>query len=247
MLSTDQLAGITGCSVVDRDGTTCGTAGTVYVDDRTDRVAWVTVMLPMREEEMLAPADRAELRDGVLHLHCSLDELSRAPSMHGFESLGRADEGRLLEHYGMVGSMTDSPGAMAQSPTTGPGASGDLPTTMPSSSPVVGTGPHDAAPATEMDEALMTGRTDSVNAGRTGSWSDTPAGGSDSMAGGSSPVAGTGSSSMTGTGGTTMSGLGDSTMAGRERMGADAHHGTFDTDPDDAEEPHLRRYQAPLG
>jgi hypothetical protein len=206
MLSTDQLAGITGCSVVDRDGTTCGTAGTVYVDDRTDRVAWITVMLPMREEEMLAPADRAELRDGVLHLDCSLDELSRAPSMHGFEAIDRADETRLLEHYGMVGPVTDAPGAIAQSPTTGPGASGDLPTTMPSSSPVAGTGPEDLAGTTGYDLPSREGYL-----------------------------------------GPREGYLGPEGMTGRDRMGADVHHETFDSRPHDVEEPHLRRYQAPLG
>lgn len=102
MLDETQAREALGTTAYTHDGEKLGKVGQVFLDDRTDRPAFVTVHTGLfgRRESFVPIAD-ATLDDGRLTVPFTKDQVKGAPSIDLDEGhLDEAEEARLWQHYG---------------------------------------------------------------------------------------------------------------------------------------------------
>lgn len=101
MLDETQAREALGTTAYTHDGDKLGKVGQVFLDDRTDRPAFVTVHTGLfgRRESFVPIAD-ATLEDGRLTVPFTKDQVTGAPSIDLDEGhLDEAEEARLWQHY----------------------------------------------------------------------------------------------------------------------------------------------------
>lgn len=101
MLDETQAREALGTTAYTHDGDKLGKVGQVFLDDRTDRPAFVTVHTGLfgRRESFVPIAD-ARVEDGRLVVPFTKDQVTGAPSIDLDEGhLDEAEEARLWQHY----------------------------------------------------------------------------------------------------------------------------------------------------
>lgn len=101
MLDETQAREAIGTTAYTHDGDKLGKVGQVFLDDRTDRPAFVTVHTGLfgRRESFVPIAD-ARVEDGRLLVPFTKDQVTGAPSIDLDEGhLDEAEEARLWQHY----------------------------------------------------------------------------------------------------------------------------------------------------
>lgn len=101
MLDETQAREALGTTAYTHDGDKLGKVGQVFLDDRTDRPAFVTVHTGLfgRRESFVPIAD-ATVEDGRLVVPFTKDQVTGAPSIDLDEGhLDEAEEARLWQHY----------------------------------------------------------------------------------------------------------------------------------------------------
>lgn len=164
MISEQNIASLIGGNVTDTDGHKIGTVGQIYVDPDTGRPNWATVATGFfGTSESFVPLYHAETTpDGHLQVPYSKDEVKEAPRVESDAELSDAEEDRLYEYYGLMGSLTDDStraGLSGPAEAAGPGNVDDVAAGYDTSGPTT----DDAM--TRSEEQLRVG-TERVETGR---------------------------------------------------------------------------------
>jgi uncharacterized protein (TIGR02271 family) len=104
MISRDAVRDVYGTDVYGTDGDKIGSAGQVYLDNRTGDPAWVSVRTGLfgRKESFVPLAD-AHLSDDRLQVPFGKDKVRNAPQIDQDGELSPADEEELYRYYGLAG------------------------------------------------------------------------------------------------------------------------------------------------
>ena len=100
MISTENIGGLIGCTVVDSDGDKIGTVGQVYVDPDTGRPNWVTVRTGLfGMKESFVPLDSAEQVGDDIRVPYSKDIVKDAPRIDHEGALEEDETDNLYSYY----------------------------------------------------------------------------------------------------------------------------------------------------
>ncbi|GGK83712.1 DUF2382 domain-containing protein [Ornithinimicrobium pekingense] len=103
-ITTEHIEELYTAEVVDRDGSTLGSVGQVYLDDDTGQPAWVTVKTGFfGTSESFVPLDDAEYADGRVRVPYEKSYVKDAPNMESDAHLSEAEQDELYRYY-KVGS-----------------------------------------------------------------------------------------------------------------------------------------------
>jgi len=101
MIAQADLQYLNGVDVYGIDGEKIGSAGQVYLDDRTDEPEWISVRTGMSDTtESFVPLDEATLTDDRLEVPFGKDRVRGAPRIHAGGDLNPAGEDELHAYYG---------------------------------------------------------------------------------------------------------------------------------------------------
>jgi uncharacterized protein (TIGR02271 family) len=104
MISTSDLTRVTGSTVLDKDGSSIGTAREVYVDDATGQPEWVTVHTGFfGTSESFIPLSQATLAEDGLRVPYDKRTVKDAPSVGSDGHLTPEEEDELYRYYGVPG------------------------------------------------------------------------------------------------------------------------------------------------
>jgi uncharacterized protein (TIGR02271 family) len=104
MISTSDLTRVTGSTVLDKDGSSIGTAREVYVDDATGEPEWVTVHTGLfGTSESFIPLSQATLAEDGLRVPYDKRTVKDAPSVGSDGHLTPEEEDELYRYYGVPG------------------------------------------------------------------------------------------------------------------------------------------------
>lgn len=124
-ITTEHIDQLYTAEVVDRDGSTLGSVGQVYLDDDTGQPAWVTVKTGFfGTNESFVPLQDAEYTDGRVRVPYAKSYVKDAPNMESDAHLSEAEQDELYRYYN-VGSA----GMVGQDQVAGP-AVGDVDRTV---------------------------------------------------------------------------------------------------------------------
>jgi uncharacterized protein (TIGR02271 family) len=100
MISRDAVRNVYGADVYSTDGDKIGSAGQVYLDNRTGDPAWVSVRTGLfGRRESFVPLAEAELSDDRLQVPFGKDKVKNAPQVDQDGELSPADEDELYRYY----------------------------------------------------------------------------------------------------------------------------------------------------
>jgi uncharacterized protein (TIGR02271 family) len=164
MISEQNIASLIGGNVTGTDGHKIGTIGQIYVDPDTGRPNWATVVTGLfgTSESFVPLRDAETTPDGDLQVPYSKDQVKDAPRVDSDAELSDAEEDRLYEYYGLMGSTTED--------STRAGLSGSAEAAGPGSADAGAEGYDTSGPTTDdamtrSEEQLRVG-TERVEAGR---------------------------------------------------------------------------------
>jgi uncharacterized protein (TIGR02271 family) len=101
MISRDAVRKVYGTDVYSADGDKIGSAGQVYLDNRTGDPAWVSVRTGLfGKKESFVPLSEADLSDDRLQVPFGKDKVKNAPQIDQDGELSPADEDELYRYYG---------------------------------------------------------------------------------------------------------------------------------------------------
>lgn len=143
-LTSEELSGL---NVYATDGTKMGSVAQVYIDDVSDKPAWVTVKTGLfGTKESFIPLAGARRDGSDLHIPYDSSVVKDAPRMDADQHLDPSQEGELYQHYGLT------PGAGQQSETARGGdmATEERETAMPGTTEHMGTSGDTAMSDTAM-------------------------------------------------------------------------------------------------
>ncbi|MCU1423810.1 MAG: photosystem reaction center subunit, partial [Microbacteriaceae bacterium] len=110
MIDTNNLPGLIGAKVIDKDGDKVGSAGQIYVDTTTGEPNWVSVNTGLfGTSESFVPLHDANVRDDQLVVNYDKAFVKDAPRVDADGELSPEDERRLYDYYSM-GSSYDTDG-----------------------------------------------------------------------------------------------------------------------------------------
>jgi hypothetical protein len=102
MVIQADLQYLNGVDVYGIDGGKIGSAGQVYLDDRTGEPEWIGVRTGVfGTTESFVPLDEATLTDDRLEVPFDRDRVRGAPRIHAGGDLNPADEDELDTYYGL--------------------------------------------------------------------------------------------------------------------------------------------------
>ncbi|WP_199517207.1 DUF2382 domain-containing protein [Nucisporomicrobium flavum] len=108
MITQADLQYLNGADVYAPDGTKIGSAGQVYLDDRTGAPKWVSVRTGLLgTKESFVPLEKATLADNRLEVPFDKTRVKDAPRVDDDRDLSPADADKLHTYYGL-GSGRDS-------------------------------------------------------------------------------------------------------------------------------------------
>jgi hypothetical protein len=100
MISRDAVRNVYGTDVYSTDGDKIGSAGQVYLDNRTGDPAWVSVRTGLfGKKESFVPLSDAHLSDDRLQVPFGKDQVKNAPQIDQDGELSPADEEELYRYY----------------------------------------------------------------------------------------------------------------------------------------------------
>ena len=101
MITQADLQYLNGVEVYGIDGEKVGSAGQVYLDDRTDEPEWISVRTgELGTTESFVPLDEATLTDDRLEIPFDKDRVRGAPRIRAGGDLNPADQDELYAYYG---------------------------------------------------------------------------------------------------------------------------------------------------
>jgi uncharacterized protein (TIGR02271 family) len=102
MFTQNDIQRITGADVYASDGDKIGSAGQVYLDDRSGAPEWVTVKTGLfGTKESFVPLDRASLNGDRIEVPFGKDQVKGAPRIDADGNLSPAEEDELYTYYGL--------------------------------------------------------------------------------------------------------------------------------------------------
>jgi uncharacterized protein (TIGR02271 family) len=110
MISTNDLANLSGTTVYSSDGQKIGSAGQAYLDDHSGEPEWVTVNTGLfGTKESFVPLRDAELTSDGLTVAYSKDQVKDAPNVDPDNGhIDEQEEQRLFQHYQLT-SVSSAP------------------------------------------------------------------------------------------------------------------------------------------
>jgi uncharacterized protein (TIGR02271 family) len=115
MIGTDDINRLNGTDVHSTDGDKVGTAGQVYLDDRTGRPEWVTVRTGLfGTKESFVPLNQADLSGDRITVPFDKARVKNAPRIDPDGDLSPAEEDELYTYYG----LTSAGGRLSDTDTT---------------------------------------------------------------------------------------------------------------------------------
>jgi uncharacterized protein (TIGR02271 family) len=106
MIAQTDIQRLMGADVYEVDGQKVGSAGQVYLDDRTGEPEWVSVRTGMfGMKESFVPLDQASFADGRLQIPFGKDKVKGAPQIDPDGDLSPAEEDELYAYYGLSSSQ----------------------------------------------------------------------------------------------------------------------------------------------
>ncbi|MCO8271567.1 hypothetical protein M1L60_13285 [Actinoplanes sp. TRM 88003] len=101
MIAQGDLQYLNGVDVCAPDGTKIGSAGRVYLDDRTGAPEWISVRIGVTgAEEFFLPLEEATLADDRLEVPFDRARIEGGPRVDG-GGITTADEDKLATYYGL--------------------------------------------------------------------------------------------------------------------------------------------------
>jgi uncharacterized protein (TIGR02271 family) len=122
MVAQTDLQHLTGADVYASDGGKIGSAGQVYLDNRTGEPEWVSVRTGLfGTKESFVPLDNATLSGDRLEIPFDKDRVKGAPQIDADGDLSPADEDKLYTYYGLSSSdeQLDTGNGTSGHPVTG--------------------------------------------------------------------------------------------------------------------------------
>jgi uncharacterized protein (TIGR02271 family) len=108
MITRNDIRKLFGADVYERDGGKIGSAGQVYLDNRTGDPEWVSVKTGLfGTKESFVPLNKATFSDGRIVVPFSKDQIKDAPRIDADGDLSPADEDELYQYYGLSSSAGD--------------------------------------------------------------------------------------------------------------------------------------------
>ncbi|WP_199510861.1 PRC-barrel domain-containing protein [Nucisporomicrobium flavum] len=102
MITQADLQYLNGADVYAGDGAKIGSAGRVYLDDRTGAPEWISVRTgPTGATESFVPLEGATLADDGLEVPFDQARITDAPRIDAGGDLNPADEEKLSAYYGL--------------------------------------------------------------------------------------------------------------------------------------------------
>ncbi|WP_127500405.1 PRC-barrel domain-containing protein [Actinoplanes solisilvae] len=102
MINQSDLQYINGADVYAAGGGKIGSAGQVYLDDRTGEPEWLSVRTGLAgTRESFVPLNRATLTDDRLEVPFDKDRVKNAPRVDTDGEIGPGEEDKLYTYYGL--------------------------------------------------------------------------------------------------------------------------------------------------
>src|SRR4051794_34359297 len=103
MTTQNDLQQLAGATVHSADGGKIGSVGQIYLDNRTNEPAWVTVKTGLfGTKETFVPLDKANVSADRIEVPFSKDQVKNAPQIDENGDLSPDEENRLYSHYGLA-------------------------------------------------------------------------------------------------------------------------------------------------
>jgi len=105
MITQNDIRRLFGADVYEQDGSKIGSAGQVYLDNRTGDPEWVSVKTGLfGTKESFVPLDKAEFSNDRIVVPFGKDQIKNAPQIDADGDLSPAEEDELYRYYGLQSS-----------------------------------------------------------------------------------------------------------------------------------------------
>lgn len=109
-LSQEQLNQLYESTVVSDDGETLGRVGHIYLDDHTQRPAWVTFKTGLfGTKEIFAPLQGARISEDMIRVRYTKDYISDAPNISSDGHITEAEQAELYQYYRLDRQLPEPP------------------------------------------------------------------------------------------------------------------------------------------
>jgi len=120
MTTQNDLQQLAGATVHSADGGKIGSVGQIYLDNRTNEPAWVTVKTGLfGTKETFVPLDKANVSADRIEVPFSKDQVKNAPQIDENGDLSPDEENRLYSHYGLASETGYDDGSSTGETRTG--------------------------------------------------------------------------------------------------------------------------------